>query len=133
MLEPEDVVLLNIEKAKQSLTSAHILFSHTDFSGAVNRLYYCVFYCARALLSNENVDFKKHSGVISYFRKEYIKTGILEQRLSDIIGELFSDRVGCDYDTSFSVNKEDVEREIKDAEFFLEKITEYLKAKGKLI
>jgi len=132
MNEPENFVFLNIEKAKKSLTSAHILFSHDDLPGTINRLYYCVFYCARALISNENVDFKRHSGVISYFRKEYIKTGILDMRLSDIIGDLFDDRLGCDYNICFPVNEENVKKEIEDAEYFLDEITKYLKSIDKL-
>jgi uncharacterized protein (UPF0332 family) len=132
MDKAENVVLINIEKARKTLTSANILFDHDDLGGTINRLYYCVFYCARALLSSENIDFKRHSGVISYFRKEYIKTGILDQRLSDIIGDLFDDRMGSDYDDDFSAKKEIVEKEMEDAEFFLDKITEYLKSIGKL-
>ncbi|MCL2843849.1 MAG: HEPN domain-containing protein [Chitinivibrionia bacterium] len=130
--ETEDIVLKNIQNAKRSLASAHVLLNDDDFGGAVNRLYYCVFYCARALLANEDLDFKKHSGVISKFRENYIKTGKLDKRLSVIIGELFNDRIGCDYDTSFSTTAEIVEHYIEDAEYFLDKIAEYLKSIGNL-
>ena len=132
MDEPDNVVLINIKQAQRSLTSAHVLFADDDLGGAINRIYYCVFYCARALLSSEDLDFKRHSGVISHFRREYIKTGKLEERLSDIIGDLFDDRMGSDYDTDFSADIETVKSEIEDAEYFLCKITEYLKSIGKL-
>ncbi len=36
----------------------------------------------------EVIDFVKHSGVISYFRKTYIKIGIFDIKLSNTISEV---------------------------------------------
>lgn len=44
----------------------------------------------------ERVDFAKHSGVSSYFRREYIRTGIFDTELSDIIREAFEVRGSSD-------------------------------------
>jgi len=132
MLEFENLMLINMEQAKRCLASARLLLADDDFLGATNRLYYCVFYCTRALLSNDNVDFKKHSGVISYFRREYIKTGKLNTQLSEIIGDLFDDRMGSDYDTAYFTDRETIESDIERAEYFFEEINRFLANAGKI-
>lgn len=74
----------------------------------------------------ERIDFSKHSGVSAYFRKEYVKTGIFEVKLSDIITEAFTIRSDCDYDDYYDISKEEVEEQISNAEFFNNKIEEFL-------
>ena len=65
------------EQAKQCIKSANVLVAAEDYKGAANRSYYAIFHAMRSVLALENKDFPKHSGVSAYFRKEYIKTGIL--------------------------------------------------------
>jgi len=102
------------------------LFKDGDYAGAVNRLYYCVFHCVRALLSNDSVEFKKHSAVIAYFREKYVKTGIFEKRLSEIIGDLFDERNGSDYNDLYFIDYDSIELKIENATYFLNKICDYL-------
>ncbi len=42
----------------------------------------------RAVLALDGLDFKRHSGVVSEFRKSYIKTGVFASDLSYIIDSL---------------------------------------------
>lgn len=44
-----------------------------ELKTANNRAYYSIFHAMRAILALDEVDFKKHSGVIAYFRENYIK------------------------------------------------------------
>jgi len=74
--ERETLSELRLSQAKQCLVSAEALLQINDERGAVNRAYYAVFHAIRSVLILEGKDFAKHSGVISYFRKEYIKTGV---------------------------------------------------------
>ncbi|MBE5040133.1 HEPN domain-containing protein [Ructibacterium gallinarum] len=60
-----------LEQAEQHLKSAKIF----DCKGDANRFYDCVFHCMRSILALEELNFNKHSGLLTYFRKEYIKTG----------------------------------------------------------
>lgn len=83
----------------------------------------------RSLLALEQVDFSKHSGVSSYFRREYIRTGIFDAELSDIIREAFEVRGSSDYDDYFIISKEEVHEQIHHAEFFYSQIKEYLAQK----
>ena len=117
---------LRLERAKQCLESAELLFKVNDYGGAVNRSYYAVFHGMRTLLALECKDFAKHSGVISYFRKTYIKQGVFPVEVSDIIGEAFDIRNVGDYSDLLFVSKEEAKEQIANAYRFLKYIDEYL-------
>ena len=121
-----DLSQYRLEQAEQCLKSAKILLDSNDYKGAANRSYYCVFHCMRSILALEGMDFKKHSGLIAYFRKEYIKTGKLDVALSDIITDVFQIRTESDYDDYYVINKADVKEQIKNAEYFIQQTKEYL-------
>ena len=113
-------------QAEECIEAAKLLLEHEDFKGSVNRSYYAIFHGMRSMLLLDEVDFSKHSGVIAYFRKEYIKTGIFDIELSDIIGTAFDARIGSDYNDYFEVSEEDVNQQIINAKVFIEKIKGYL-------
>ena len=124
---PEREVLSKrrMEQAKQCLVSADALLKINDLRGAVNRAYYAVFHAIRSVLILEGKDFAKHSGVISYFRREYIKTGIFTIEISDTITELFNNRSSGDYDDYFDFTEEEVRDMIADAGRFVSVIEAY--------
>lgn len=117
-----------LEKAKNDLSAAKIIAEQGYYEVAANRSYYAIFHAARAVLALTEQDFRKHSGVIAFFRKEYVKTGIFEKRLSDIIQDAFEIRTDCDYEDFYVVAKEDVEQQIANAEYFIIQIENYLQS-----
>lgn len=122
----KDLSKYRLSQAQQCLTSAKTLMDIEDYRGAANRSYYCIFHAIRSILALSEIDFKKHSSVISYFRKEYIKTRIFSIELSDIISELFQVRTESDYDDFYVISREEVKEQIKNAEYFLHKVEEFL-------
>ena len=118
-----------LEKAEQCLRSAEIILNIGDDNNLViNRSYYAIFHGMRSVLALENKDFEKHSAVISYFRKEYIKTGKIPVEASKIIGNAFNTRNDSDYEDFYEPSEEDVEEQFKDARRFIDIIKEYLAA-----
>lgn len=117
------------EQAERCIRSAKLLAEDGDYKGSANRSYYAIFHCMRSVLALEGKDFSKHSGVSAYFRKEYIKTGIFDIELSDIIKEAFDVRSDSDYDDYYLISKEEVMEQIRNAEIFYQKISEYLMQK----
>ncbi len=96
--ELKELSKYRMQQAKQCIKSAKALVEIEDYKGAANRAYYAVFHAMRSVLALEGRDFSKHSGVSAYFRKEYIKTGIFDVELSDIISMAFVTRSNSDYD-----------------------------------
>lgn len=69
---------------------------------------------------------KHHSGIISEFRRRYIKTGTLDTELSDIITAAYDLRTDSDYNDFYVVSKRDVSEQVESAESFLDAIQSYL-------
>ena len=116
-----------LEKAQQMLVSAKLLLEHGDYASACNRAYYSVFHAMRALMALDGVDEHKHSHLIAEFRKRYIKTGLLERSLSDIVGSAFEVRNSSDYEDFWIISKTDAIEQADNAEVFLKAIRGYLK------
>lgn len=115
------------QQAKRSIASAKLLVNDGDFEGAANRTYYAVFHGMRSVLALAQKDFSKHSGVISYFRREYIKTGIFPVEASTIIGEAFDIRSDSDYDDEYDVTEDEIRDLVANVEKLLTWIEAYLK------
>ncbi len=77
-----------------------------------------MFYAVLALLVTGNNPASKHSGVISVFDREYIKTGVFDTRLSKWIHEAFDLRQRVDYTELFTISKERAQTIINNAEMF---------------
>ena len=122
----KDLSDYRLERAADCLDTAKKMVELGKYRDATNRSYYCIFHCMRSILALEGVDFKKHTAVISYFRENYIKSGKLENRISDIIGDLFWLRNKSDYEDFFVVSKKEVAAQVENAEYFLGQIKAYL-------
>lgn len=112
--------------AQECLNDAKSLLAAESYKGAANRSYYAVFHAMRSVLAFDKVDMKHHSGIISEFRRRYIKTGIFDKRLSSIITALYDIRTDSDYDDFFIISKSDVTNQVQNAELFLDSIRNYL-------
>ena len=116
-----------MEKAEQCLRSAEIILNIGDDNNLViNRSYYAIFHGMRSVLALESKDFEKHSAVISYFRKEYIKTGKIPVEASKIIGSAFNTRNDSDYEDFYELSDEDAKEQFNDATRFIAIIKDYL-------
>lgn len=68
-----DLSKLRLDIAKERITFSKEIFKIGDYKTVANRSYYAVFSAMRAVLALDNIDSKKHSGVISEFRKITLK------------------------------------------------------------
>ena len=114
------------KRAEELINEAETLFDAKGYKGANNRAYYAVFSAMRAVLALDGEDFKRHSGVIQYFQKNYIKTGIFEKKYSDIITRASMIRNASDYDDFYIASREESEQQIEDAKALLAVVREYL-------
>lgn len=115
-----------LSKAWEYVCDAEKSLEYEMYDTAANRSYYAIFHAVRALLALSGKDFRKHSGVISCFQMDYIKTGIFEKRLSDIIKSAFSLRTESDYEDFYVISREDVITQVADAREFLENVAAWI-------
>lgn len=129
MLYEEKKALANIrfEKANECLADAEYLLSANRYKSAANRSYYAIFHAMRSVLAFDGVDMKHHSGIMSEFRRRYVKTGIFDTELSRIISTLSNSRTESDYDDFFVISKAEVIELVQDAKTFLSEIEKHLK------
>ena len=86
-------------KAKRSICASENLMENGDYDFSISRTYYSMFYCAEALLLTKDMKFSKHSAVISYFGREFVKSGLLSRELYDYLLKGFRERQIGDYET----------------------------------
>lgn len=122
----DNLAKYRLENAKDKLESAKILLDAGKYKDSIGRSYYAIFSAVRAVLAEDKVDFSKHAGVIAYFQKEYIKTGIFEKKYSKYLQAAFQIRNSCDYDDFFLVSKQDAEEQYQRAKEFYNEMKEYL-------
>ena len=115
-----------LEKARETYMTAFENLSNSKYLDANNRAYYSIFHSIRAILALDGVDFKKHSGVISYFREKYIKTNVFEVRYSDIIGKASVIRNKSDYEDFYFATKDEAQEQTENAKMFYEAVARYI-------
>ena len=133
--ESKEVTLskYRFEQSERCLRSAKLLLDDDDFRGAANRSYYAIYNAIRSIFALDGVEFKRHSGNISHFRKEYIQTGVFDKELSQIVGDAFEVRSDSDYDDNVIINKAEVEEQVENSERFCIEVKKYLKQRYKKI
>ena len=81
----KELAKYRMEWAKEMLEAAEGNLNIRQYKTSINRSYYAVFHAMRALNILKGFDSSKHSGVIAFFNREYLKTEILDKALSVII------------------------------------------------
>ena len=122
----DNLTMYRLANAKEKLESAKLLLDAGKYKDSIGRSYYAIFTSLRAVLSKDGVDFSKHAGVIAYFQKEYIKTGIFEKKYSKYVQTAFQIRNSCDYDDFFIVSKQDAQEQYERACGIFEAIKNYI-------
>jgi len=129
-MKKENIDLANyrIERAEETFEDALTLFKNGRFNSAMNRIYYSIFYAIKSLLATKGLDSSKHSGVISLFHKEFVKSGIVSKKSGEIVNIAFRKRTDGDYKDFYQFSKEEVEDTLDDCKIFLKEIKETLKS-----
>lgn len=125
----EELIKYRLESAKERLKSAQILLDSGSYKDSIGRSYYAMFTAVRALLARDSIDYSKHAGVISYFQKEYIKSGEFDKKYSKYLSQAFQVRNNTDYSDFFIVSQLDAKEQYEKAKEFLYVIESYLQNK----
>ncbi len=118
-------------QAEEALCDAEALLEASSLKSSVNRSYYAIFHCIRAVTALDEFDSSKHSGVIAYFNKEYVKTGIFEKEISKILDSAFRLREKADYEDFYLVSCESASEQLNRARRLLNIVHVYLEQRWK--
>ena len=120
------LIRLRLENADQALADATVLLDGKSLRGASNRCYYAMFYAASALAILDGKAFRKHSGLISYFHSQYMKTQRLPRDLGQMFVNAFDHRSQTDYQDDLTVSLDDVAASLEDAKHFVAELKKFL-------
>lgn len=121
-----DLSKYRMEKAKEDLSSAELLLNNNHFAQSLNRSYYANFHTIRSLLAYDKFDSKTHSGIISYFNRNYVKDSRIDKKYSEIITNSQRIRTKSDYDDLYVADKETAEKQLDSAKEFISFIESYI-------
>jgi uncharacterized protein (UPF0332 family) len=115
-----------IQQAKEALNEAEILQREQAWRGAINRAYYAMFYAVSALTVVQGHSTSKHAGMIAFFDREYVKTGIFSKEFSRKLHLAFEQRQVQDYGEFIVVDETMGQESLTDALEFVDIIETYL-------
>jgi len=121
-----DLAWYRLERAKNDLRSAELLYENSDFLGANNRAYYSIFNAIKAVLALKRIDFKKHKDVVGYFNKEYVKTEIFPRVIGKKIAFAKTVREDSDYDEKYIPKSETTYEQMQTAKELIKLVEIYL-------
>ena len=91
-------------------------------------LYFPCNPCSQCAL--DGFDSSKHSGVISHFNQEYVKTGLFEKEVSKIIRNASELREQADYEDFYEASQEEAVDVFEQATRFISVVEVYLREKA---
>lgn len=118
------------EKAQDALEDAKLLYANQRLFSAVNRIYYSLFYEVSALLLTDGLSSAKHSGIMSLFQRNYIKTKIISVDFGKFYSRMFEFRHKGDYGDFVSFEDQKVNEWLDRASEFLFEIESNLKKRS---
>ncbi|MEE1195022.1 MAG: HEPN domain-containing protein [Phascolarctobacterium sp.] len=124
-----DLSKYRLQRSKENLKDAWILLDAQSYKSSVNRSYYSIFHCLRAVTALDGFDSSKHSGIIAFFNMHYVKNGVFGKEMSKILDKAYRWREKADYKDYEEVTKAIAEEQLVNAEKFLAIIEPFLQEK----
>jgi uncharacterized protein (UPF0332 family) len=79
--EAQDLISLRLTQAAESLKEARLLVERKMCCGAMDRVYFTMFYCACALLATREFGPSRDGNVAAKFDREFVKTGLIPREI----------------------------------------------------
>ncbi len=116
-----------LKQAEESIDeAAFLLQGKKSARSVINRAYYAMFYAVLALLIFEPYASSKHSGILGYFNRRFVKPGIFPEELGRVINKAFDLRQRGDYREYEELSYEQVRPFVDQSRFFVQGVKDYL-------
>ena len=123
--------MYRIQQADESLDEARFLFEGSKSPRSIiNRAYYSMFYAILSLLVFEPFSSSKHSGVISYFNRHFIKRRIFSLELGRAVNKAFDLRQRGHYREQVNLTADQAEPFLDWARKLIDSVKKYLISRG---
>jgi uncharacterized protein (UPF0332 family) len=131
--EQKDLARYRYAFAEEKYVSARNLLEDGQFRDSISRSYYAIFSAARSLLALHNLDSRKHSGVIALFNQHFVKLGLVSERCGAIMKTAQHARERSDYGDYEVVTKQETEKQLNNARFFLDEVKKILQQEIEIV
>jgi len=125
--EEKALVTYRMERAREAIDEAKMLFEAEHINLYVNRLYYACFYAVSALLLTKNFSTSKHGYLRSLMHREFVKTGLIPKELGKHFDLLFDSRLEGDYGDFAMFKAEEVKGLLEETQKFVSHVDTLLK------
>lgn len=123
----KDEVIRYINKADHALVVAQDLMEKGHAPDAASKIYYAMFYAAKALLAAEKIDVVKHSAVESAFGYYFAKPGRIDARYHKMLMNARKIREIADYDIDEEIVEPVASLKLEEGRAFIDAIKAMLK------
>lgn len=118
--EEKTLIAYRMERAREAIDEAKMLFDAGHVNSYVSRLYYACFYAVSALLLTKDISTSKHSYLRSLMHQEFVKTGLIPKELGKHFDLLFDSRMEGDYSDFARFKAEDVSGWLEETQRFVD-------------
>jgi uncharacterized protein (UPF0332 family) len=122
----ETLIKLRLNQAFESIQEAELLIANKMFRAATNRIYFGMFYALLALAIKYHFKTSKHTQLIGWFNRVFIKENLIEKKFGKIINSAFELRTEGDYIAFIQFDNEDLNKNLNDMKAFIEEIERHI-------
>jgi hypothetical protein len=120
------LIKYRINRAEETFDEVKLAIVNERLHLAANRIYYSVFYIVSALALKKGFKTSKHSQLLSWFNKEFVKKELVDKNLGKFYLDAYEMRQEGDYDDLVSFELKYIEEKLVLAKEFIKKIKEII-------
>ena len=113
-------------RAEETLEEAKLAIENNRLHLAANRIYYSAFYVVSALALKKGFKTSKHSQLLSWFNKEFVKKELIDMNLGKFYLDAFEMRQESDYDDLVSFDLKYIEEKLNQVKNFVKSIKQII-------
>jgi uncharacterized protein len=125
-MTPEERKLIEyrLDRAREAIDEATLMFEAGHLHTYVNRLYYACFYAVSALLLTNGLSTSKHSHLRALLHKEFVRSGVIPVEHGQFFDLLFNNRQKGDYSDLVEFHAHEIQEWLPQAREFVECVSE---------
>jgi uncharacterized protein (UPF0332 family) len=121
-----ELIKHRIIRASETLDEARLAIENNRLHLAANRIYYSTFYIVSALALRKGFKTSKHSQLLSWFNKEFVKKDLIDKNLGKFYLDAFEMRQEGDYDDFINFELKYIEGKLEQAKDFVERVMQLI-------